>query len=172
MTKGLKYDTMEKTSQRDMGSDNENMDKIPTRAKGSLFNEVLQKKVCAYCRVSTDDPRRIYSYELQKNHYEEFIKDRPGWVLVDIYADNRSAGSKLEGRKEFSRMITDCQQGKIDLIICKNIACFSRNIVDCIQTVRLLQDMKPPVGVIFEEERMSTLDSASEVKCSTSVPES
>jgi DNA invertase Pin-like site-specific DNA recombinase len=139
------------------------MHMIPARAKESLFEENTEKKVCAYCRVSTDDPRQTSSYELQKNHYEEFIKDHPGWVLVDIYADEGITGTMLDKRDEFNRMIADCRRGKIELIVCKSVARFARNVVDSIQTVRILQDMRPPVGVFFETEHMSTLDSTSEM---------
>lgn len=82
-----KHDLKEKIRLRYKGGDVENMHMIPARIKESLFDENTEKKVCAYCRVSTDDPRQTSSYELQKNHYEEFIKEHPGWVLVDIYAD-------------------------------------------------------------------------------------
>ena len=158
-----KHDLKEKIRLRYKGGDVENMHMIPARIKESLFDENTEKKVCAYCRVSTDDPRQTSSYELQKNHYEEFIKEHPGWVLVDIYADEGITGTSMDKRDEFNRMIADCRQGKIELIVCKSVARFARNVVDSIQTVRMLQDMKPPVGVFFETEHMSTLDSTSEM---------
>lgn len=163
MNQESKHDIKEKIRQRYKGGDVENMHMIPARAKESLFEENTQKKVCAYCRVSTDDPRQTSSYELQKNHYEEFIKDHPGWVLVDIYADEGITGTMLDKRDEFNRMLADCRRGRIDLIVCKSVARFARNVVDSIQTVRMLQDMKPPVGVFFETEHISTLDSTSEM---------
>lgn len=163
MNQESKHDIKEKIRQRYRGGDVENMHMIPARAKESLFEENTEKKVCAYCRVSTDDPRQTSSYELQKNHYEEFIKDHPGWVLVDIYADEGITGTMLDKRDEFNRMIADCRRGKIELIVCKSVARFARNVVDSIQTVRILQDMRPPVGVFFETEHMSTLDSTSEM---------
>ena len=73
MNQESKHDLKEKIRQRYKGGDVENMHLIPARAKESLFDESTEKKVCAYCRVSTDDPRQTSSYELQKNHYEEFI---------------------------------------------------------------------------------------------------
>lgn len=154
MNQESKHDIKEKIRQRYRGGDVENMHMIPARAKESLFEENTEKKVCAYCRVSTDDPRQTSSYELQKNHYEEFIKDHPGWVLVDIYADEGITGTMLDKRDEFNRMIADCRRGKIELIVCKSVARFARNVVDSIQTVRILQDMRPPVGVFFETEHM------------------
>ena len=163
MNQESKHDLKEKIRQRYKGGDVENMHLIPARAKESLFDESTEKKVCAYCRVSTDDPRQTSSYELQKNHYEEFIREHPGWVLVDIYADEGITGTSMDKRDEFNRMIADCHRGKIELIVCKSVARFARNVVDSIQTVRMLQDMNPPVGVFFETEHMSTLDSTSEM---------
>ena len=166
MNQESRHDLKEKIRQRYKGGDAENMHMIPARPKESIFDEFSQKRVCAYCRVSTDDPRQTSSYELQKNHYEEFIKDHPGWELVNIYADEGITGTMLDKRDEFNRMIADCQKGKIDLIVCKSVARFARNTVDSIQTVRILLDLKPPVGVFFETEHMSTLDSSSEMMLS------
>ena len=166
MNQESKRDVKERIRQRYKGGDTENMYMIPARPKETIFDECEEKKVCAYCRVSTDDPRQTSSYELQKNHYEEFIKDHPGWVLVDIYADEGITGTSMEKRDDFNRMIADCQEGKIELVVCKSVARFARNIVDCIRTVRILTDMKPPVGVFFEAERISTLDGNSELMLS------
>lgn len=163
MSQESKQEIKEKIRQRYKGGDAGNMRMIPARAKESLFEENVEKRVCAYCRVSTDDPRQTSSYELQKNHYEGFIKEHPGWVLVDIYADEGITGTSMDKRDEFNRMIADCQRGKIELIVCKSVARFARNIVDSLQTVRLLLDLKPPIGVFFETEHINTLDSTSEM---------
>ena len=120
-------------------------------------------KVCAYCRVSTDDPNQTSSYELQKNHYEEYIKEHPGWELVGIYADEGISGTSLAHREEFHRMLDDCNAGKIDLIITKSISRFARNTVDSISTVRQLAQLKRPVGVLFETENLFTLNQTSEM---------
>ena len=39
---------------------------------------------------------------------------------MGIYADEGITGTSMENRDEFNRMIADCHQGKIDLIVCKN----------------------------------------------------
>ena len=98
--------------------------------------------MCAYCRVSTDDANQTSSYELQKNHYEDMIKEHAGWTLVGIYADEGISGTSLQHRDEFNRMIEDCKVGKIDLIVTKSVSRFARNIVDCIAKVRELANMK------------------------------
>ena len=50
--------------------------------------------------------------KLQKNHYEDMIKEHAGWNLVGIYADEGISGTSLLHRDEFNRMIADCQAGK------------------------------------------------------------
>jgi DNA invertase Pin-like site-specific DNA recombinase len=145
------------------GIDRSELEFIPAKQKEKLFEDTGTKRVCAYCRVSTDDANQTSSYELQKNHYEDMIKDHPGWVLVGIYADEGISGTSLKHRDDFNRMIRDCQDGKIDLIVTKSVSRFARNIVDCIAKVRELADLKPQVGVFFETEHIYTLDNTSEM---------
>lgn len=97
-------------------------------------------------------PRQTSSYELQKNHYHDYVGQHPNWKLVGIYADEGISGTSLHNRKEFVRMIEDCKNGRIDLIITKSISRFARNQVDFGKHVRDLKNRKPPIGVIFESE--------------------
>ena len=120
-------------------------------------------RVCAYCRVSTDEESQQSSYELQVQHYTEYISGHKNWVLHRIYADEGISGTAVRNRKHFLEMIEDCKAGKIDLIITKSISRFARNIIDCIAYVRELKQMTPPIGVIFETEGFNTLDSTSEM---------
>jgi DNA invertase Pin-like site-specific DNA recombinase len=153
----------EKIRVRYKGIDRSELEFIPAKQKEKLFEDAGTKRVCAYCRVSTDDANQTSSYELQKNHYEDMIREHPGWTLVDIYADEGISGTSLKHRDEFNRMIRDCQDGKIDLIVTKSVSRFARNIVDCIAKVRELADLKPQVGVFFETEHIYTLDNTSEM---------
>lgn len=149
--------------ERYKGISREELEFIPAKPKEKLFEDTGTKRVCAYCRVSTDDANQTSSYELQKNHYEDMIKDHQGWELVGIYADEGISGTSLQHRDEFIRMIQDCKEGKIDLIVTKSVSRFARNIVDCIAKVRELASMNPQVGVFFETEHIYTLDNTSEM---------
>lgn len=86
--------------------------------------------------------------------------------MVDIYADEGISGTSLKHRDSFNRMIADCNAGKIDMIVTKSVSRFSRNIVDCISTVNELKMRTPPVGVLFENEQIFTLDNKSEMSLS------
>ena len=64
-------------------------------------------------------------------------------------------------RDEFQRMINDCHDGKIDMVITKSISRFARNTVDCLNYTRALKNKN--IGVYFEKENINTLDAKGEV---------
>lgn len=131
---------------------------IPETQKYSdFYDNESYKRVAVYVRVSTDDPRQTTSYELQRKYYEDFVVHHPNWKLVKIYADEGISGTSLLHRDEFNRMIKDCKDGKIDMIITKSVSRFARNIIDCIGMVRTLAELKSPVGVFFESECIFSL---------------
>ena len=152
--------------ERYKGIDPDSLDFIPAKPKVDIYQTETDQRVAVYARVSTDDPRQTSSYELQKNYYEDMVQRNPHWKLVDIYADEGISGTSLKHRDAFIRMINDCKAGKIDVIITKSVSRFARNIIDCIGYVRELAALKPPIGVIFETERIYTLDSKSEMSLS------
>jgi len=116
------------------------------------------KRVAAYCRVSTDEDAQATSYELQVQHYTEYISTHEGWVFAGIYADEGISGTQVKHREQFKKMIEDCKNGQIDLVVTKSISRFARNAVDCITTIRDLKALKNPVEIFFEKERLSSLD--------------
>lgn len=152
--------------ERYKGLSEDALDVIPANPHEDFYKSDTKKRVAVYARVSTDDPNQTSSYELQKNHYEDMVNRRPNWTLVDIYADEGISGTSLRHRDNFLRMISDCQSGKIDLIVTKSVSRFARNIIDCIGYVRQLKAAEPPIGVFFETENIFTLDENSEMSLS------
>ena len=118
-------------------------------------------RVAAYCRVSTDSDEQETSYEAQIQHYTSYIESHPDWVLAGIYADDGISGMNTKKRDEFQRMINDCNDGKIDMVITKSISRFARNTVDCLNYTRALKNKN--IGVYFEKENINTLDTKGEV---------
>lgn len=155
-----------KIRSRYQGIDPELLDVIPAKTEAGLYDDDIHRRVAVYARVSTDDPHQTSSYELQKNYYEDYVARQPNWELVGIYADEGISGTSIKHRDAFNRMIEECTDGKIDMIITKSVSRFSRNIVDCISTVNKLKMQTPPVGVLFENEQIFTLDNASEMRLS------
>ena len=80
-------DQKTKIRQRYKGIDTDLIDIIPCITQEDFYNDTNEKRVAVYARVSTDGINQTSSYELQRNHYEDIINKRPGWTLVDIYAD-------------------------------------------------------------------------------------
>lgn len=117
--------------------------------------------MAAYCRVSTDQEEQLSSYENQVSYYTNFISNNPQYELAGIYADEGISGTNTKKRKNFNRMIDDCEAGKIDRIIVKSISRFARNTLDCLNYVRRLKELG--IGVTFEKEAIDTLDAKGEV---------
>ena len=101
--------------------------------------ENSKRRVCAYCRVSTDNVAQESSFESQVTYYTNYINSRSDWTMVDIYADEGISGTSTEKRTDFKRMIEDCKAGKIDMVVTKSISRFARNTMDCLNYVRLVE---------------------------------
>lgn len=142
----------------------QNVTVIPARRRvGSQRTaaQVQKISVAAYCRVSTDSEEQENSYEAQVSHYTKYIKSKPEWQMVEVYADDGISGANTAKRDEFNRMIADCEAGKIDLILTKSISRFSRNTLDCFKYTRKLKALN--IAVFFEKENINTMDSKGEV---------
>lgn len=120
-----------------------------------------QKRVAAYCRVSTDSEEQLTSYTTQKKVYTEMIAANREWQFAGLYADEGISGTKAGNRPEFQKMIRDCLAGKIDYIITKSVSRFARNTVECLECVRMLKSQG--IGILFEEQNIDTLKSDSEL---------
>lgn len=120
-----------------------------------------QKRVAAYCRVSTDNEEQLNSYENQKRAYTEMIAAKKEWRLAGIFADEGLSGTRADKRPQFQKMIEACEAGKIDYIITKSVSRFARNTVDCLDHVRKLKAIG--VGGYFEEQNIDTLKTDSEL---------
>lgn len=149
-------DTKQKIRDRYRGVDSSQLTIIPAKPPKSAVDGGT-KRVAPYIRVSTDSDEQTSSYELQKNYFTEYVKAQPGWVLVDIYADEGISGTQINHREGLQRLLDDCRAGKIDYIITKSISRFARNIVDCLNMIEELRNLNPPVGVIFETDHIDTL---------------
>ena len=125
--------------------------------------ETPKKRVAAYCRVSTDQEAQETSLEEQMAHFNTVIAEHPDWELAGIYADEGISGTQVKHRVQFQQMIEDAKAKKIDLILTKSISRFARNVVDCLTNIRLLRNLRPPVSVYFDKERLDSLDEKAEV---------
>ena len=120
-----------------------------------------KKRVAAYARVSTEQDAQQNSYEAQISFYTDYIKSKPEWEFVDVYADEGISGTSYKKRDGFNRMVKDAEEGKIDLILTKSISRFARNTVDSLTITRKLKAVG--VEVFFEKENISSMDAQAEL---------
>lgn len=129
------------------------------RVTGTTIKERL--RVCAYCRVSTDNEEQLNSYQSQLKYYDEKINSKSEWQFAGIYADEAITGTLDFKRTEFMRMIADSMSGKIDMILTKSISRFARNTLDTLKYVRMLREKN--IAILFEEENLNTITGAGEL---------
>lgn len=137
---------------------------IPAKEEYNIDIREKDELVGAYCRVSTMSDEQVESYDLQRQEYEEKVAQNEHWTLVDVYADEGISATSMKKRKDFNRLIDDCKAGKVSLVLTKSVTRFARNTVDCVSTCRMLKNLDPPVGVLFETDSLHTLASNSELQ--------
>lgn len=122
------------------------------RVNGKALERI---RVAPYCRVSTDSEDQLNSYRSQVAYYTDLVNKTKEWHLVEVYADEAITGTKVTKREDFQRMINDCLNGEIDMIITKSISRFARNTLDTLKYVRMLKEKN--IAVFFEDENINTL---------------
>ena len=90
-------------------------------------------RVGIYERLSDEDKDKTNkeddseSIKNQRHLLMTEIEKRPNFVLVDEYCDEDLSGAGTY-RPEFERLIRDCENGKIDVVLCKSQSRFSRDM--------------------------------------------
>lgn len=108
------------------------------------------KAVGIYARVSTQRPSQFSSISSQISALVQKVYHTYQWKLADVYIDF-SSGRNAENRSEFQRMLNDCRQKKINLILVKSISRFARDVADGLGTIRELKSIGIPVYFDLEE---------------------
>lgn len=116
--------------------------------------EEKKVRVAVYARVSSEKDATYHSLEAQTDYYEQYIAARQDWELVGIYSDNGISGTTIN-RPEFQRMLVDCRNGMIDLVVTKSITRFARNTVTLLETIRELKSLG--IDCYFEKEDMHSI---------------
>lgn len=84
-------------------------------------------RTALYCRLSKDDEKQgdSESIRTQKTMLTQYAKEQ-GFLIVGIYADDGYSGLYFD-RPEFNRMIDDIENGKIDIVITKDLSRLGRD---------------------------------------------
>ena len=100
----------------------------------NLLNEVKQIifRVAIYIRLSREDlDKANYAGSLSVNNQKtvlmEYVK-KNGYTLVDVYIDDGYTGTNFD-RPAFIRMIKDIENGKIDMVITKDLSRLGRDYI-------------------------------------------
>lgn len=118
-------------------------------------------RVAAYVRVSDETKETQRSLYAQEEFYRRQIHENMEWEMAGIYKDNGISGTDIKRREGLARLISDCEAGKIDLILVKSVSRFARNTLDLLRIVRHLKQMG--VAVWFEEQNINSLTEEGEL---------
>jgi len=136
------------------------MTRIIRVIKASAPPKFYKKKVAAYARVSSDKDSMHQSLSTQISYFSDLIQKNPEWEFVRIYADEAKTGTK-DTREEFQNMLSDCRDGKINLIITKSVSRFARNTLTMLEVVRELKALN--IDVYFEKENIHSISGDGEL---------
>ena len=129
-----------------------------------VSEERPRKRVAAYCRVSTLLESQETSLEGQREHYAACIAAREDWEPAGLYLEAGASGTRAETRPQLQRLLSDCREGRVDLILTKSISRFARSTTDCLALVRELAALG--VELWFEKENIRTGTMESELMLS------
>ena len=116
-------------------------------------NDRLEKNVAIYCRVSTNEKEQLYSLSSQISALTRAVANVNQWRLADIFIDIGSA-KRNAPRREFERLLKECEAHNISVVLTKSISRFGRDTVDTLSAINRLK--KAGVRLIFEDEDLDT----------------
>ena len=108
-----------------------------------------------------------YFNQTRYNNYLDFHKKGfidtiglcPNWELVDFYIDEGSTAPNMENASEWCRLLRDCMDGKVDLIITQKVSNVTKKPYEITILSRMLATLPKPVGIYFISEDIFTLAS-------------
>ena len=112
--------------------------------------------------MSTDKADQANSFESQQRYFQTYIQRNPEWSLQNIYADEGISGTSTRKRTQFKAMISAAREGKLDLILTKEVSRFARNTLDTLAYTRELH--RYGVGVLFLIDNIDTRQQEGELR--------
>ena len=116
----------------------------------------MKSKAAIYIRVSTTDQAEGgYSLQAQEALCRQYCADHD-YDVVGVYADEgKSASKALDKRTELLRLVNDCELGKVDIIVFKDITRWSRSASAFYKVQDRLDKCKVP-WIAIEQEYLTT----------------
>lgn len=139
----------------------ETMESEKPKSKVILIPPTRQplKRVAIYCRVSTTHESQDESLDIQIKTLKQAVENNPKWRLYEIYSDKDSGGNVA--RYGFQKLISDCYENRIDIVLVKTISHFARNTFDLLETVSRLKGIG--VEIIFHQENLRTSETDNDI---------
>ena len=115
-------------------------------------------KVGIYIRYFNQTKYENY-LDFHKKGFVDTLALCPKWELVDFYIDEGSTAPNMENAPEWCRLLQDCLDGKVDLIITQKVSNVTKKPQEITIMSRLLATLPHPVGIYFISEDIFTLAS-------------
>ena len=100
-------------------------------------------RVGNYVRVSREEQLENWSISAQTREAEDYCRQR-GWEIVKIYLEEgRSAHSdSIAKRPQFRKLLEDCRNGSIDVVIVHSLDRWSRNLGVTLESFKQLAEKR------------------------------
>ena len=115
-------------------------------------------KVGVYIRYFNQTKYENY-LAYHKKQFADTIALCPKWTLVDFYVDEGASAPNMETAPEWSRLLGDAMEGKVDLILTQKVSNVSKKMPEVTFCARALARQNPPIGIYFISEDIFTLAS-------------
>jgi DNA invertase Pin-like site-specific DNA recombinase len=101
--------------------------RLPLYRKEPILKRQQANNAALYCRLSRDDGNDAESNSIgtQRAMLQRYAKEH-GFLVYDEYVDDGWSGTQFD-RPELKRMIADIEDGKVGVILCKDLSRFGRN---------------------------------------------
>ena len=112
-----------------------------------LFKRTGEELAGLYERLSVEDDDKLESDSIknQRELLRSYVEAHPEIKVVDEYVDDGYTGTNFD-RPAFTRMMQDCENGRINCIIVKDLSRLGR---DFIGMGKLMERVFPQKGIRF-----------------------
>lgn len=121
-------------------------------------NENHPFKVGIYIRYYNQTKHDDYIY-YHKKDFMDRMAQYPMWEFIDFYIDEGQSAPAMESAPEWCRLLHDCQDGKVDLIITQKVSNVSSDMTELTFLARYFAGLPHPIGMYFMSEDIFTLAS-------------
>ena len=131
-------------------------------------NTGTRYKIGVYIRYFNQTKYEDY-LAYHKKQFFDSISLCPNWELIDFYVDEGSTAPNMESAPAWSRLLCDCMDGKVDLIITQKVSnvskspyeiCFIKmhSTITCPVTAMRMITKRQTRCLITERNRNRTID--------------